>query len=567
MKIQRIVLVLFFISFIFGNSLFVNTKSAAAVSENIVVYQLQTAGPTTGTASQELVLLYNNSLQEVNITEWCIKYTSSTDSSGFSKCLAKPDPVTELWLNAGGIISFATSEFIVANSGFVPDVVFSAGIAATPGGHMRVINNLGTEVDKVGWGSAINPESFASVAHTVGKVLSRDLNSLLIDSDNNLNDFSSQTVLSSISSGLYEKEIIVDVCPNIEDIQAELPVGYMQDESSDCYLDICPNIDGLQIEVEEQYYLDQDSGDCLLVPLEDSILFITELLPNAPSNDAGLEFVEIYNPNTEPIELAGYSLQIGPDFLEKFTFTSGEIGPGQYLVYSDTQTGLVLPNTTGVQLRLVAPAGNVVSSSSIYNGADDNVSWALVEDQWIYTNQITPNAANKPYLEPAQEEVIGVTSILAPCPAGKYRNPETNRCRTIETAVSILAPCDEDEYRNPETNRCRKAVSASQLTPCKAGQVRNPETNRCRATITTSALADCPEGQVRNPETNRCRKVNVLGATTESDLSTVQDVKTSNTKGSLNWTVIIATLGATLAYIIYEWRVEIRHKLYLIRNK
>ncbi|MDO8265946.1 MAG: hypothetical protein Q7T41_03315, partial [Candidatus Saccharibacteria bacterium] len=142
-----------------------------------------------------------------------------------------------------------------------------------------------------------------------------------------------------------------------------------------------------------------------------------------------------------------------------------------------------------------------------------------------------------------------------------------NRCRTIETAVSILASCDEDEYRNLETNRCRKVSSAStSLVPCKVGQERNPETNRCRAIVSTSKLSVCPEGQIRNPETNRCKKVSVLGVTTESDLSTVQDLKVKSTRGSLNWSIIIITFGATIVYIVYEWRVEIRHKLYLIRN-
>jgi hypothetical protein len=70
---------------------------------------------------------------------------------------------------------------------------------------------------------------------------------------------------------------------------------------------------------------------------------------------------------------------------------------------------------------------------------------------------------------------------LPDCPAGKFRNPETNRCKSYETLTSILAACAEGYYRNPETNRCKKITKATAtLTPCKEGYERNPETNRCR---------------------------------------------------------------------------------------
>ncbi|MDO8265761.1 MAG: lamin tail domain-containing protein, partial [Candidatus Saccharibacteria bacterium] len=397
-KIHRIILVLFFISFSFSFSIFLQANSADAISDDIIIYQVQTAGASSGTASQEIVLLYNQSILDVNVTDWCIKYTSSTDTSGFTKCLVPPDPITELWLSAGGLISFATNEFISANSGFVPDVLLSAGMAASSG-HLRVIDSLGNEIDKLGWGTAISPEGTVVPAHSTGKVFSRDLTTLLLDTDNNLSDFSSQNMHNPVISGLYEKEIIIDICTNINGVQAELPQGYMKDEAGSCYLDVCSNIEGLQIEIGEAYYLDQESGECLSMPLEDRTLFITELLPNAPSTDTGQEFIELYNPNSETIKLKGYKLQIGPSFVEEYIFTDLEILAGQYIVFSDTQTGIILPNTTGVQIRLIAPAGNIVSNSFIYNEADDDVSWALVEDIWIYTNQITPNAANKPYLE------------------------------------------------------------------------------------------------------------------------------------------------------------------------
>ena len=80
-----------------------------------------------------------------------------------------------------------------------------------------------------------------------------------------------------------------------------------------------------------------------------------------------------------------------------------------------------------------------------------------------------------------------VVRDLAPCREGQYRSEETNRCRSIVSAVaSALKPCADDQFRNPETNRCRKIASSEDLTDCGEGRERNPQTNRCRNVQTAS---------------------------------------------------------------------------------
>ncbi|MCA9324386.1 lamin tail domain-containing protein, partial [Candidatus Saccharibacteria bacterium] len=398
------------------------------------------------------------------------------------------------------------------------------------------------EVDRVGWGStAVKPETAPALPSPAGSLISRDISLTNPDTDNNSIDFTSASLVSPLTMSLYEVAVPVDLCPNIDGLQDIFPEGYLQDVVGDCYFDVCQNIDQLQVSVPTGYVL--DGFDCVEVPLEDKIIFITELLPNAPGNDTGLEYIELYNPNDENVILTGYQLQLGPSFTKTFTIDDRVITPHQYLAFSDSETGFVLPNASGVELRLIAPAGNTVSNSPAYQNAQDDVSWALVEDVWIYTNQITRGSANKPYLQPAIEEIAGVTSVLAPCPAGKYRNPATNRCRTIETAVSQLAPCDEDEFRNPETNRCKKVSSSgSTLTPCEPGYERNPETNRCR-------------------------KVSTLGVSSEADLLDVKDVAVESAGGQLNWPVLTATFIATAGYMVYEWRNELRLKYLSFKNR
>lgn len=559
----------FLVALLFLPLVTISSVSALPTQSSVLILQAQMGGEGSGTASQEFVLLYNADVVDINVTDWCVQYSSAANGVEFSDvvCIGSDVEMNELWLEAGGMVSFATTQFIEVNSGFTPDFTFSAGMAAT-GGHLRIIDSNETEIDRLGWGTATAPEGFAADVHLAGEVLSRNLNALNVDTDVNLADFQTMLILSPITSGLYEHEILVDVCLNIGDVQVEVPIGYTVDENRECYVDVCPNIDGPQIEIPDELYIPDDSVNCIEIPteLEGSVLFVTELLPNAPSYDTGLEFIEIYNPNDTSVNLVGYSLQLGPSYTKEFVITDGEIAAGEYLTFSDTESGIILPNTSAT-VRLVAPAGNVVSETAAYNSPADDVSWALIEDVWSFTNQITPGANNVPFIEPPVEEVEGITSVFSPCPAGKFRNPATNRCKNIETAVSQLAPCDIDEFRNPETNRCKKiSTTSSALTPCREGQFRNPETNRCKSIAASSTeLKPCDEGQERNPETNRCRKVQVLGATNDGGLPDVTDIQVESTDGQFEWPIIAATLFGATGYIGYEWRKELRRKISRLR--
>ena len=150
---------------------------------------------------------------------------------------------------------------------------------------------------------------------------------------------------------------------------------------------------------------------------------------------------------------------------------------------------------------------------------------------------------------------------LTVCPEGKYLNPDTGRCRTVEEAVNDLAACAEGQERNPATNRCRKIDSSttSTLVPCGEGQERNPLTNRCRSIASAVAeLIPCDEGYERNPATNRCRKV--LGASTASSSSTTPNNSTSQpnaTESPWGWLTAGIVGVCALGYAAYEWRSEL----------
>lgn len=407
----------------------------------------------------------------------------------------------------------------------------------------------------------------------------------LVDTDVTENDFiANGALVIPPAGGLFEETTLPpDVCSNLDGYQASVPAGYILDGSGACQPDACLNLPGLQPTMPAGYE-SLDGINCTLIPppAESATILITELLPNAASTDTGKEFIELYNPNARAVNLKNYKLELGPGYTKNYLLPDQALGSGAYASFSDTQTGIVLPNTNAT-LRLSAPAGNVVDETGAYDTPVDDMAWALTNNAWQYTNQPTPGAANLPNLEDSNGATGGSgagTSALEPCPAGKFRNPETNRCKNIEDGAGSLAPCAADQVRNPDTNRCRSIFSATgNLTPCQPGQTRNPDTNRCRAgaTAASASLTPCGAGQERNPATNRCRKIGSTAgnlkpcaANQERNPTTnrcrkklsqtaagkIKDDEAQQVASTSGWMIVGGTVAAAAGYGIWEWRTE-----------
>lgn len=289
---------------------------------------------------------------------------------------------------------------------------------------------------------------------------------------------------------------------------------------------------------------------------------VSELLPNPIGPDTGKEFIELYNPTPTPRSLEGCSLELGD---KKFALPAVVLAPQTHMVFDDTQTGLVLPNSAGGMVTLAG--GDHEHAVQYPPLMSDGATWADVDGKWSAASP-TPSAAN--ILAAVPKEVgQAKPDNLDPCPAGKYRNPETNRCKAYDTAENTLAACDAGEERSADTNRCRKVstASAAALTPCKTGQERNPDTNRCRAVAAASTeLKPCSEGEERNPETNRCRKV--AGATTSSpNTSATGQADPNKQQRNLNLLIVGGIAAVAGGYGIYEYRQDFRNWLTRLRPR
>ena len=296
-------------------------------------------------------------------------------------------------------------------------------------------------------------------------------------------------------------------------------------------------------------------------------VYISEIVANPAGDDkAGGEYIELYNDGEAAVSLEHCTLKT--DKFAKYPFTSADSIPAKSYKALVTSDGLL--NGGGAVTFMGKDYDDIVN----YPALKDDQAYALIGGSWQISSLATPDSENRlPAAVPDAEEII---TGLAPCPAGKFRNPETNRCKSIAAAeASKLTPCAPGKMRNPETNRCRSITTiGSSLIPCKPGQYRSPETNRCRAVASaTASLTPCKPGQTRNPETNRCRKTTDAASVLkpckegyarnaetnrcrkESSASTISKIDDSpQDPTSHNLTLVGITASVLALFLVYEYR-------------
>lgn len=342
---------------------------------DIMIVEIQTG--TTNSASEEFVELYNASDQNVDISHYKVEYYSAT--SDFTT------PSRSIPLHG---TLYAGKHYLLASTGYLANKVndsFSAGFSKM-GGHIRLISPDPSDSTKklvhdlVGWGTALHPEDVAAPALPDGSSLLRktDTNGHFIDTDNNSDDFAINPTPTPIADNVP-------------------PESGGQPSNPD------PNSGGTTTPPENDPI---QPPAAQLLPLQ-----ITELLPNPapPASDSLDEYVELYNPNDEPLDLNGYKLQTGKLFSYSHTFSDGTIPARTYQAHMVTETRVLLANSGG-KARLIDQSGTIVSETDPYDNAANGQAWALVAGAWDWTTTPTPNEANILTAPLAKQAALSSTS-------------------------------------------------------------------------------------------------------------------------------------------------------------
>lgn len=120
-------------------------------------------------------------------------------------------------------------------------------------------------------------------------------------------------------------------------------------------------------------------------------LLINEILPNPEGSDAGQEWVEIINSDTEPINLKGWSISNKSEAGKEI---DGDITlePGEFFVFDAALLPPSLGNSQDT-VRLLDDEKRETSSIS-YTKAPDGKAYAAVKGSWQWTSSPTPGEAN-----------------------------------------------------------------------------------------------------------------------------------------------------------------------------
>jgi len=484
----------------------------AALPGGVVITQVQTRG-IGGNASDELVELYNNSDTEADVTDWCLK-RASTSGTSYTKmaCVNSADAGKEsrVLLPARSYILAVSSASTLP--GF--DIQFASGLSDT-GGRVGLYNQLDERQDLVAWGSAIESETGPAISPSQGSLLQRKSLSIgtYQDTDNNQTDFEVAAPRSAYTYGALREGI--DMCLNLDGAQAVVPTGWSRDVTT---------------------------GDCSDVPVNMcSGLVISEIGANYSN-----QFIEVFNSNDSPLNVATCRLQTNRSGAQ-YVFPDRTISAHDFMTITIADTDLSLTKTTIGTVYLLSSDGATELQTASYANLSEETSWAWFGgNDWRQTYVVTAGSSNQ-YQQ------------YASCDAGYERNLSTGRCNKTE-ATATLAPCNEGQYRSEETNRCRSLASAvaSVLKPCGDDQFRNPLTNRCKKIASTDDVADCGEGRERNPETNRCR--NVVQSDVPAAAFAVEPIKDSATAFA-GWWALGGVGSLALGYAGWEWRRELRSVL------
>ncbi len=372
----------------------------------LLIVALQTSS-TAGGASEKFIELFNPTESDVDATGWYLQYRSAasdTETAWRTKatvaCLDEQTEGCKVMVAAHDWLLFSsyddTAQPLTVTSSF-----------ATTGGQIRLMKpGQTTPQDSLQYGTAANKPA---VAPKKGEVLQRKIDTTLtfVDTNDDTHDFtiSCNTPTPGEHAPL---EPTPEACPS--DIPPSEDMDDTQPEDTDALTSYPP-------------------------------VFITELLPDptSPKQDSTDEFIELYNPNSETVNLAGYEIQSGSNYRYKYTIEDTSLDPGHYVAITSSQSHLSLTNS-GTSVRLLDPNGEVVDEIESYGSAKPGQSWVKTTvGTWQWSLTPTPNAQNalvqaapkKPSTAPAKKSSSKTINKVASAKTTTAKTPADTSSSTV----------------------------------------------------------------------------------------------------------------------------------------
>lgn len=157
------------------------TASAAPDGSNVVINETYGGGGNSGAKyTHDFVELYNPTDQDIDVTGWVLDQQSAAGNSGSKVTLSGVVP-------AGGYFLVQGNRGESGSGDALPTPDQEAGFNFGAKAAIAVLSSGDREIDRVGWGSASNPEGKAAGGTTNGTSVQRKEAGK--DTDNNADDF------------------------------------------------------------------------------------------------------------------------------------------------------------------------------------------------------------------------------------------------------------------------------------------------------------------------------------------------------------------------------------------
>lgn len=158
---------------------------------------------------------------------------------------------------------------------------------------------------------------------------------------------------------------------------------------------------------------------------------LTELLPDpaSPLTDAADEYIEIYNPTDEEVDLTGYTLKTGHDLGSKYVIKDVTVPADGYVALKSATTKLALAND-GSSVALYAPDGTQLGATVTYPKAPAGAAWAHFDNGWGWTSESTPGVSN----------VLGIVAAAATKTTAKAKAATTKAAKAKASPKPKASP-------------------------------------------------------------------------------------------------------------------------------
>jgi hypothetical protein len=396
----------------------VETIQERVTQQTILITEVQANGEGTGTTTQEIIELYNPTLEPISLLGWSIVYVNSSGNQ------------TVLYTFNEAYLFLPNTFFIGKNNAtvttYLPDVIAdftytngSSGLAATGGG-VVIKDAAQTVIDEVYWTSSasyINDKTIASLAN--GKSVQRkcDATQELVDTAVNVNDF----VVATPTPATYTCDAPIEVEPDPDEDPETPPVETPEEEPP--------------TPVER-----------IRLPVAINELFVD---PVSPLTDSSDEYIELYNPNAQDMNISGYSLIAGTTTKYTYTFPDDTVLLANgYISISSGDTTITLSNLGG-SVELLDDTKAQVDIVS-YDKAVSGSAWAYTDvDTWAWTTSPTKDAKN----------IITIPKAPVVTAAKKKTATSTKKSKSTsskKTNFSVALPIQINEVypdpKSPETD-------------------------------------------------------------------------------------------------------------------